>query len=59
MEEIFHKIKAAAEDIDIDALDQALAKLEEYKFEEEQAEHFEKIKEAVINLDMTFLENII
>ncbi len=59
VEEIFHKIKAAAEDIDIDALDQALAKLEEYKFEEEQAEYFEKIKEAVINLDMTFLENII
>ena len=59
VEEIFRKIKEAAEDIDIDALDGALAELEEYKFEGEQAESFEKIKEAVINLDVTFLQSII
>ena len=59
VEEIFLKIKEAAEDMDIDALDEALAKLEEYKFEGEQAESFEKIKEAVINLDVAFLQSII
>ena len=59
VEEIFLKIKEAAEDMDIDALDGALAKLEEYKFEGEQAESFEKIKEAVINLDVAFLQSII
>ena len=59
VEEIFHVIKEAAEDIDIDALDGALAKLEEYKFEGEQAETFEQIKEAIINFDVTFLQSII
>ena len=57
--EIFHKIKKAAEDMDIDALDVALAKLEEYKFEGAQAERFEQIKEAIINFDVTFLQSII
>ena len=59
VEEIFHKIKEAATDMDIDALDGALAKLEEYKFEGEQAESFEEIKKAIINLDVTFLQSII
>ena len=58
VDEILHKIQQAAEDMDIDALDVALEKLEEYKFEGEQAERFEQIKEAVISLDMTFLQNI-
>ena len=59
IEEIFYKIQEAAEDIDIDALDEALAELEEYRFEGTQAEKFEQIKEAVINLDTTFLQSII
>ncbi len=59
VEEIFYKIKEAAEDMDIDDLDGALAKLEEYKFEGAQVENFEKIKEAVINFDVTFLQSII
>ena len=59
VEEIFHTIKEAAEDINIDALDDALAKLEEYTFEGERAERFEQIKEAIINLDVTFLQSII
>ena len=59
VEEIFHNIREAAEDMDIDTLDEALSQLEEYKFEGEQAERFEQIKEAVINLDMTFLQSIV
>ena len=57
--EIFHKIKEAAEEMDIDALDGALVKLEEYKFEGAQAERFDQIKEAIINFDVTFLQSII
>lgn len=59
VEEIFSEIKEAATDMDIDALDGALAKLEEYKFEGEQAESFEEIKKAIINLDLTFLQSIL
>ena len=59
VEEIFHTIKDAAEDMDIDALDASLEKLEEYKFEGAQAEHFSQIKEAIINFDVTFLQSII
>ena len=59
VETIFHSIKEAAEDMDIDALDEALAKLEEYKFEGAQAERFAQIKEAIINFDVTFLQSII
>ena len=57
--EIFYKIKEAAEEMDIDALDGALVKLEEYKFEGAQAERFDQIKEAIINFDVTFLQSII
>ncbi len=59
VEEILHNIQAAAKDMDIDALDKALVQLEQYKFEGEQATRFEQIKEAIINLDMTFLESIL
>ena len=59
VETIFHSIKEAAEDMDIDALDEALAKLEEYTFEGAQAERFAQIKEAIINFDVTFLQSII
>ena len=59
VQEIFHEIKEAAEDMDIDALDVALEKLEEYQFEGEQLENVEKIKEAVINFDVVFLQSII
>ena len=59
VEEIFREIKAAAEEMDIDILDASLKKLEEYRFEGEQAETFENVKTAIINLDVDFLESII
>lgn len=59
VEEILHTIKKAAKDMDIDALDESLEKLAEFKFEGEQVEQFEQIKEAIINLDITFLQSII
>lgn len=56
--EILQEMKSAAEDMDIDMLDELLKKLEEYQFEGEQAELFENIKRAVINLDAEFFEEM-
>ncbi len=53
---IFMEMQLAAEDMDIDKMDELLSQLEEYQFEEEQKETFEDIKRAVINLDVEFLE---
>ena len=58
VEEIFHSIQKAAEEIDIDSLDLALAKLEEYQFEGKEAELFEQVREAIINLNLTFLQTL-
>ena len=58
VKEIFKDIKTAAEEMDIDALDECLEKLEEYKFEGEQLEIFEQIKKAIINFDVDFLREI-
>ena len=58
IDEILQGIKAAAEEMDVDTLDESLSKLEEYQFESEQAEFFENIKKAIVNLDTDFLEKI-
>lgn len=58
IEEIQKKIKEAAEDMDIDVLDEMLEALEAYQFEGEQLEFFEQIKRAIINLDVEFLQQI-
>lgn len=51
-------IKVAAEDMDVDTLDEAMKKLEEYQFEAEQAEVIDKVKTAIFNLDVEFLQEI-
>lgn len=58
VDEILLEIKAAAEDMDVDTLDGALKKLEEFQFESEQEEFFGSIKKAIVNLDVDFLEKI-
>ena len=55
---ILQEMKAAAEDMDIDGLDEGVKKLEEYQFEGEQAEFFESVKRAAINLDADFFETV-
>ncbi len=55
---ILQEMKAAAEDMDIDGMDEGVKKLEEYQFEGEQAEFFENIKRAAINLDAEFFETV-
>ena len=56
--QIFQGIKVAAEDMDVDMLDEAVKKLEEYQFEAEQAELIDKVKTAIFNLDVEFLQEI-
>ncbi len=55
---ILQEMKTAAEDMDIDGLDEGVKKLEEYQFEGKQVDFFEDIKRAVINLDAEFFEEM-
>lgn len=55
IDRILQKIKAAAEDMDVDIMDAMLEKLEDYEFEEDRIEIIDAIKEAIINLDAEFL----
>ena len=56
--DIIHEIKVAAEDTDVDALDELLVRLEQYRFEGEQKMWFEKVKRAIIDLDVDTLGEI-
>lgn len=56
---IYDKVRTAAEDMDIDALDACLEELEEYQFEGEQQAFFEKVKKAIINFDVEVLQEIL
>ena len=58
VEEIFKAIREAAEDMDIDALDALLMRLEEFEFENEQAQIFSEIQKAVVNFNVEFLQSI-
>ena len=55
---IYAQIKVAAEDMDIDALDDLLKQLEEYHFDNDEKLLFENVKRAIINFDVEFLQNI-
>lgn len=55
--DIMHKIKIAAENMDIDELDSLWECLAEYQFEEEQKELLESIHKAILNFDIDFLQN--
>jgi len=58
IKEILRAVKVAAEDMDIDALDELLKQLEKYQFDDEQAEFMSNIKMAIINFDVEFLQGI-
>jgi len=55
---IFGQIRVAAKEMDLDVLDISLEKLKEYRFEGKQKELFSKIQDAIVNLDVDFLENV-
>lgn len=50
--EIFERIRAAAEDMDVDALDELSAALEEYRFNEEAAERIDEIRGCILNFEI-------
>lgn len=56
LEELLQCIKQAAEVMNIDELDQALRRLESYEFQGAQQEKFEKIRQAIVNFDVDFLQ---
>lgn len=56
--QILHRIKTAAEDMDIDELDRLKGQLEEYQFDEDRQEDIEKICMAVANFDVEFLQSM-
>lgn len=56
---LLNKIKTAAEEMDIDALDELWSELEQYQFEESQMEYVENIHKAILDFNVEFLqENI-
>ena len=56
IEELLQQIKTAAEEMDIDALDELWSRLEQYQFEEGQQEFIENIHKAIMNFDVEFLQ---
>ncbi len=57
-DEMFARIRNAAEEMEVDELDEILAELKEYRFEGENKELFEQIQYAILNLDVEFLGNL-
>ena len=56
VEELLQKIRSAAEDMDIDGLDQLWNQLNEYQFEADRQEALEKIQKAIVAFDVDFLQ---
>ncbi len=58
IKQIFDRIKMAATDMDIDALDKLWDDISTYEFEANHAEYIEKIHKAIINFDVDFLQEL-
>ncbi len=54
--EILQEIKVAAEDMDIDALDELWKRLEQYRFAKEEQPLVEEIHKAIMNFDVDYLQ---
>ena len=52
------QVKNAAEEMDIDALDQLWEQLDNYQFPEEKQEFIAQIHRAILDFDVDFLQNI-
>lgn len=59
LQEIFDKMKTALEDLDMDGMDEVVAKLDSYRYEAEQAELFSQLKNAVEEMDVDTCASII
>lgn len=56
--ECFDKLRVAAQELDMDTMDEILENMSEYKFEEKQAAFFEQLKEAVSEYDVDKCEKV-
>ncbi len=58
IDSLLQQVKNAAEEMDIDALDQLGEQLDNYQFPEEQQEFINQIHHAILDFDVDFLQNI-
>ena len=52
------QVRTAAEDMDIDALDELWKQLSQYQYDGEQQEFMEKVHKAIVEFDVDFLQNV-
>ncbi|MBP3592968.1 MAG: response regulator [Lachnospiraceae bacterium] len=52
------QVRTAAEDMDIDALDELWKQLSQYQYEDEQQELMEKVHKAIVEFDVDFLQGV-
>lgn len=52
------QVRMAAEDMDIDALDELWKQLSQYQYEGEQQEFMEKVHKAIVEFDVDFLQEV-
>ena len=58
IDELMQRMRKAAEDMDIDELDQIWNELAEYQFKEEQQDLIDQIHKAIVNFDVDFLQEV-
>ena len=58
IEALLAQVRTAAEDMDIDALDDLWKQLSQYQYEGEQQESMEKIHRAIVEFDVDFLQKV-
>ncbi len=58
IEEIFAQIRTAAEEMDVDVLDDMSSRLNQYSFESPQAEQIESIRASILNFEVEKLTDV-
>jgi len=59
IQELVNRINTAAEEMDIDALDEIWGLLSEYQFGEEKQELLERIHKAIVEFDVDYLQEVV
>jgi HPt (histidine-containing phosphotransfer) domain-containing protein len=52
LREIFHTLKQAFDELDMDAMESVVEQLSKYRFNQDETELYEQLKEAISNLDV-------
>ena len=59
IQDLVHRINTAAEEMDIDALDEIWGELSEYYFGEEKKDLLDRIHKAIVDFDVDFLQEVV